>query len=161
MRQSGCSSIRAFVVSMPLIPGIAMSMITTSGWHLVKQLMASLPSPASPTTSISGVTSSMALRPARRMAWSSTSMTRILSLSTIGRVSVVGNCKLDAGTLARCCADLEVAPDQGRSLLHPQQAKVIRACAVCGHDLRVETTAIVLDGDHGAIFFVVHANARL
>src|SRR5690606_3206924 len=130
-------------------------------WHLVKQLMASLPSPASPTTSISGFTSSMALRPARRMAWSSTSITRILSSSAIGNISVVGNCELNAGTLARCCADFEVTANQCCSLLHPQQAKVIRERTVCGHDLRVETTAIILDGDHSAVFLVIHANARL
>src|SRR5918994_360176 len=73
-----CSSAAmARVAVRPSVPGMRMSMSTTSGVSRRTSCTASSPSAASPTTSMSSWASSRARKPARTRAWSSASTTRI------------------------------------------------------------------------------------
>src|SRR4051794_39642539 len=74
---SGLSSIICRVASSPFIRGNAQSMTTTCGRSCLASLTDSSPSPASPTTSMSGSSSSMRRKPRRTRLWSSTSKTVI------------------------------------------------------------------------------------
>jgi hypothetical protein len=65
------------VASMPSMPGIRMSISTTSGsWSRATDTAAS-PSAASPTTSMSGAESRIITSPVRIAAWSSATTTRM------------------------------------------------------------------------------------
>src|SRR2546423_258809 len=72
------------VASIPLTPGISMSMSTTSGWCSFAARTASSPSLASATTSIVPVASSTALKPARIIGWSSamTILRRLIAIDS-------------------------------------------------------------------------------
>ena len=65
------------VASMPLSPGMLMSMTTTSGTRERAASTASSPVAASPTTSVSAIDSSSARRPPRKSGWSSAIRIRI------------------------------------------------------------------------------------
>ena len=64
------------VASMPSMPGMRMSISTTSGRCASAAATASSPVAASATTSIEPVASSTALKPARIIGWSSAMTTR-------------------------------------------------------------------------------------
>ncbi len=71
------------VASSPSIPGIRMSMSTTSGWWAATADTAASPFPASPTTVIPSAASRMTQNPERTSSWSSTTSTRIGGSGTV------------------------------------------------------------------------------
>src|SRR5579859_5230188 len=73
----GATSLIARQASMPPLRGIRTSISTTSGNDSAAFSTASAPSPASPTTSMSGSVTSTISRPRRNSAWSSTISVRI------------------------------------------------------------------------------------
>jgi len=75
--QRGSAAI-CLVASSPSVPGIRMSISTTSGLCRRASVNASAPSAASPTTVMSAWASSSARNPARTSAWSSASSTLIM-----------------------------------------------------------------------------------
>ncbi len=75
-RTFGCCRCNRRVASMPFSRGIVTSMRTTSGARLSARSIASSPSDAWPTTSISEHVASSATSPARTMRWSSAIRTR-------------------------------------------------------------------------------------
>ena len=66
-------------VSMPPMPGIERSMMTTSGFVSGYCRYAASPLSASPTTSIDALPESSMRKPTRTTAWSSTSITRVFA----------------------------------------------------------------------------------
>ena len=78
----GTASLIARQASMPERLGIRMSSRMTSGAALAARSVPSMPSPASPTTSMPGSTASSIVSPRRKSSWSSTTRTRIGSGST-------------------------------------------------------------------------------
>ncbi|CAM5733070.1 hypothetical protein SALBM311S_11274 [Streptomyces alboniger] len=72
---SGSAQI-AEVAARPSVPGMRMSMRTMSGWWSWESSTASLPSDASPTTSMSSHESIRIRKVARSRAWSSASSIR-------------------------------------------------------------------------------------
>ena len=71
------------VASIPLTPGIRISISTTSGLSALAWVIAAAPSAASPTTSISASASSTIRKPIRISAWSSAKSTRIIPAAAI------------------------------------------------------------------------------
>ena len=67
---------------MPSVPGIRTSIRTTSGLSARTTLTASAPSPASPTTSMSGCVARIEHSPARTSPWSSATTTRITTTTS-------------------------------------------------------------------------------
>ena len=65
------------VASSPSIPGIRMSISTTSGWWAAAAASAASPLAASPTTVMPSAVSRMTQNPERTSSWSSTTSTRI------------------------------------------------------------------------------------
>ena len=82
------------VASTPSIPGIRMSIRTTSGRSLETSSTAACPSAASPTTSMSSADRSRTANPPRTRAWSSAIATRITSSECAPRSG--GNSSLEA-----------------------------------------------------------------
>ena len=78
------------VASIPLRPGMTMSMSTTSGMSSSAFSTASRPLEASPTTSRPSCASSIMRRAWRRSAWSSATRMRTRWLVRIGRARVTG-----------------------------------------------------------------------
>src|SRR5438445_469812 len=78
----GTLAARSLVVSMPSIPGIRTSMITTSGLRRSASATALSPSAASPRTRICGARESETRRPSRTISWSSTIRQEISSGTT-------------------------------------------------------------------------------
>ena len=76
IRVEGTSSLILVHASSPLRLGMRTSSSTTSGTVSWASSMALLPSPASPTTSMSGSTPSSMVSPRRNSSWSSTTTTR-------------------------------------------------------------------------------------
>jgi hypothetical protein len=66
------------VAWMPSMPGIRMSITTTSGTISAASRTASLPVPASPTTSMSSLSAMSRRNPERTSGWSSASTTLML-----------------------------------------------------------------------------------
>ena len=65
------------MASSPSMPGIRMSISTTSGWLAAAARTAASPLAASPTTVIPSAASRMTQNPERTSSWSSTTITRI------------------------------------------------------------------------------------
>jgi hypothetical protein len=78
-RVAGDSAAMVWVASMPSMPGMRMSITTTSGRSRLVSWTAWAPVPASPATSTPGVPSMTMRRPARISGWSSASTTRIVT----------------------------------------------------------------------------------
>src|SRR3990172_1869277 len=144
-RTSGRRSFISRVAVRPLMPGMAMSINTTSGEIVANEATASRPVPAWPTTSMSGWLSSSPTIPWRMRVWSSTTRTRMRDIS---------GCLLDhrrfdgyRGTGARGGADIQMAAQQVDALLHAQESDTlghtgrgiegsggVKALAVVSHD---------------------------
>ena len=72
----GRAAVISRVASRPSMPGIRMSMSTTSGASARAAATASVPLAASPTTLIPSAASRITQKPARTSSWSSTTSTR-------------------------------------------------------------------------------------
>ena len=84
----GLSATMRRVASTPFSPGMCRSMTTTSGWVSLASSTASVPLVAAPTSSVSGLSVSRAVRPSRNSGWSSTISTLIGSVMVApGRAS--------------------------------------------------------------------------
>src|SRR5919197_4084226 len=141
---SGASSRRAFVASMPSIPGMTTSITTTSGRSSLVRSIAAAPSSASPTTSTSGSTSRKSLRPWRTTAWSSAMRTRIIDLERYRR------------SFTGCRTHPERSADRLGALAHRDQAEVPPRL----RSVRVEARAVVLDRDGEASAGTAHLDAH-
>src|SRR3989304_6767440 len=97
------------------------------------------PSAASPTSVMSSSEERIMRRPARTMAWSSTSSTRI---ATVGSSRGQRYANVNAGSAARLRIDGELAAQGTYSLLHADDAQVLlaRPADLVG----VEAAAVVL-----------------
>ncbi len=73
----GTASLMARQASMPVRLGIRMSSSTTSGATAAAIVVPSMPSPASPTTSMPPSMPSSMVNPRRKSSWSSTTITRM------------------------------------------------------------------------------------
>src|SRR5665647_749135 len=139
-RLSGYCLWISWVASSPPRPGMAISISTMSGESSRTLLMASRPSPASPTTSMSGESFKSARIPSLRMAWSSTMRTLILSIPrTLQR-------HLDPQLGARAGRRFhrEGSPEEGDPLLHAHEPKPPALVRGLGHRRQVEALAVVL-----------------
>src|SRR5665647_3366383 len=87
IRSSGWSRVSWRVSSMPFVPGSRMSISTTSGRSWFTRARATSPEGASPTTCRSECTSRIWRVPSRCNAWSSTTTTRITSVSMVTMVN--------------------------------------------------------------------------
>jgi hypothetical protein len=77
------------VASSPSIPGIRMSISTTSGAFSATAATAPAPFAASPTTLMPSAASRITQKPARTSSWSSTTSTRIGRATSVAVRSVV------------------------------------------------------------------------
>src|SRR5438045_1747357 len=138
----GCAASIRRAASIPFIPGMATSIMTTSGECTAASCTHSRPSPASAITDMSACRSSSARRPSRTMVWSSANNMRIgMDL----RWTRSGKRKLgaDGGAQAELRIDEQRASQAAHALLHPQQTEA-------AHGLLVETDAVVLYGEQYA-----------
>src|SRR5689334_3540119 len=138
--------------SIPFIPGMATSIMTTSGECSAVICTHSRPSPASATTDMSGCRSSSARRPSRTMVWSSASKMRI-GMDLDG--PEIGERKL--GPNGRPQAELRVnrqfAAQTAYALLHAEQTEA-------AHRFLIEADAVVLDGEQHTIAGILHGNIQ-
>src|SRR4030042_1042571 len=138
--ESGTASLSRRMASKPLIPGMLMSITTTSGCVSSVMRRAPTPSAASPTSVMASSEARIMRRPARTMAWSSTSSTRIATArSSRGQWYANSN----AGAAARPRIDGELAPQEAHSLLHTYDAQMLlsRPADLVG----IEAAAVVFD----------------
>src|SRR3990172_6852760 len=134
------------VASMPLIPGMARSIMMMSGLSLPTISAAPCPLAASPTTSMSGSASRIALRPSRTMGWSSASSTRILLAMSCPHCGqgVYLDLHHDVGPLPHPGADAEGTSHKGGPLLHAHQAQGALPAIGAEIGVHIEAPAIVL-----------------
>src|SRR5690242_9795179 len=141
------------VAASPSVPGIRMSMRTTSARSSRASRTASAPSDASPTTSMSGSESTSTRKALRSSAWSSASRTRIVIRTPTGRWSravvlgrgragLDGQDRMDAETAAVAGAGGEGAAQRGDALAHAEQP-----VPAAGGVVEVPAGAVVEDGD--------------
>src|SRR6059058_3372760 len=109
------------VASIPFSSGSVRSINTTSGCRRSASSTALRPSPASPTTSISSSVARMQRSPCRTMVWSSTSNTRIRSITPCMKAYLVGLCFMAQRLRARESAEKWGSRPQnnGGAGLHP------------------------------------------
>ncbi len=113
---SGYFSVICFVASSPLMMGMIMSITATLGVNRCTLSMASRPSTASPTTSMSFCRASSAPIPSLTTAWSSTTSTLIL-LSVLSRnFSAQAATEADSTGLIKYCSASSFRPS---SIRHP------------------------------------------
>src|SRR5262245_59036686 len=144
-RVSGQRSTMRRVDSTPSSSGMAMSMMTISGFWRSASATASRPLPATPTTCRSLPPSSSARSPSRTTAWSSASITETAMCPPASSVVLHQNLHAAVGAgLQR-----KVRADRLGALAHDQEAPAgPRARAV--DPLRVEADPIVAHRQHGA-----------
>src|SRR5690606_3684298 len=141
------------VAASPSVPGIRMSMSTTSARRSRASRTASAPSEASPTTSMSGSESTSTRKALRSSAWSSASRTRIVirapaarwSRAAVlgrGRAGLDGKDRMDAEAAAVAGTGGEGAAQGGDALAHAEQA-----VSAAGGRVVVGAAAVVEDGD--------------
>jgi len=143
-------AVMSWVASMPSMPGMRMSMTTTSGRVSLATWMAWAPVAASPVTSMPGVLSMSTRRPVRTRGWSSASTTR----------TVIGLLRGPAGGLERQPGRYpEAAPGlrAGGELAAQQGCPFAHACdAVPGACAAGDAGAVPVVGDlDGEGFFLV------
>src|SRR3989304_9952984 len=130
-----------------------MAMSISPAWGLSWMVLskASSPSPASPTTSMSSYMFRRACSPSLSTAWSSAIRTRILRIATI--LLSHGNPDLDSSAAAGRRDDLQSSSQQGRTLLHPQDAPARARGRRLPNASHVEAHTVVLHlpGDAAAL----------
>src|SRR3990170_8193332 len=136
---SGCLVLTRWVASMPPIPGMLMSMITTCGRREATRSRACWPSPASPTTSMSCSRARIIRTPSRTMAWSSATTTLILAI----HAHLDRDHRLHPRAPTFPGLHPECAAEQFGAFPHPQQPHP--ALAPGGDVREVEAAAVVRD----------------
>src|SRR5213076_112 len=140
-RVAGCAATMRRVAAIPSSTGMRMSISTTSGRSRRASVTASSPSPASPTTVVSGSVSKIFRRPTRTSAWSS-------AIRTV----VIGSAAGRARRSRRSAAGVEAAAVERHTLAHAHEAVPAGCCrrrgsgAVVG-DLELERVRRVADLD--------------
>src|SRR3954451_2934168 len=124
---------------MPLSNGIAISMMTTSGFTVSASRTASRPSAASPTTSIPCCRSSRNRTPLRTTPWSSASRIRT---AIVGRLLIDGDLREYGRALLRLRSELEFPTEFHDALLHTDESE-----APAAHRCGIEPHAVVLHRD--------------
>src|SRR3990172_4666923 len=136
----------SLVASRPLIPGIPMSIRTTSGISEQAASTASRPVLASPTTSMSGCASKSESSPARTIPWSSASNTRILLVFLHSFLNPFQRYpETDPGALSRLGPDRKGSAQEVNPLLHAPQSPALLWGLRHQDLLQLQSPAVVLD----------------
>src|SRR5215213_2786813 len=129
IRAVGAASLIATHASIPERFGIRTSIKITSGTAVAASSVAAMPSPASPTTSMSSSTPRSMVRPRRKSSWSSTTATRIGSpprapASTVSATAsrVCRRCWSSSWSVILVMAKFLSKPVQGSAVVRPHRA---------------------------------------
>src|SRR5688500_925600 len=153
MCASGCAFLSARVAARPFMPGIEMSMTTTSGFNSSACRTAAPPSSASATTFMSVSASISSFNPCRTVAWSSASRMRsgpVLSatIDHLARGHRERHPHENRGPFAGRRFDLNARSHQNGALLHADEPEPL---ADGGARCHLESHAVVLENQQDAI----------
>src|SRR5436190_20976112 len=140
------------VASMPLSSGMAISIITMSGFTASANRTASRPSAASPTTSMPCWRSSRNRTPLRTTPWSSASRIRTVIVS---RLLVDRNSREHCGALSALRRQLQFPAELHHALLHSDQPEAPPA-----HRCGLEAHSVVLHRDRELPLMNRHADVN-
>src|SRR4051794_16942737 len=129
IRAVGATSLIATQASIPERFGIRTSIRITSGTAVVASSVAAIPSPASPTTSMSSSTPRSIVRPRRKSSWSSTTSTRIgapalAPVSTVAATVRRGRrrCSSSSWSVILVMTEFLSEPVEGSAVVRPHRA---------------------------------------
>src|SRR5208283_2326834 len=137
------------MASMPRILGMEMSRTTMSAGDLARMSRSSSPSPASPTTSKSPVSTRILFNPCLTSTWSSARITRyMLRFILLGGD---GNCQRYSGSAPLFRPNAECSSQHLGMSLHCREAEPLLFWALLQGLNDIKSFSIVFDGDRQGV----------